>query len=335
MKSMGNDVSGLDEEQIRFMVRNQRQDTLIAEESFTRLLQEEITPLRAPVVSVVGEQDPATDYYGERYKEWHFLSPETALVILDEAGHYFLKYRAEDLAEILTNTHIAMGYGAAHTLDRTSRGPAAGWWIEETSVLPRETPESGAELAGAAPGSAETRAGGDGVSAGVRAGGRTTPGTRIRERPPRRPAGGRPAPEPSMRRFMVVALAQLVSMTGTAITDFAIPVWIYLTTGSLVDFALFTALSIMPGVVAAPLIGALVDRAGKRRMMVTGACLAGGVQLALGLLLWTGNLEIWHLYPLTACLSIALIFQRLAFTTALPSWCPSSTWATRPVSCRW
>ncbi|WP_068923378.1 non-ribosomal peptide synthetase [Planobispora rosea] len=302
MKSMGNDVSGLDEEQIRFMVRNQRQDTLIAEETFTRLLREEITPLRAPVVSVVGEQDPATDYYRERYREWHFLSPETALVILDEAGHYFLKYRAEDLAEILTNTHIAMGYGAAHTLDRTSRGPAAGWWIEETSVLSRGTPESGAE----------------GSWAGEPAGGRTAPETRTRERR----TGGRPAPDPSMRRFMVVALAQLVSMTGTAVTDFAIPVWIYLTTGSLVDFALFTALSIMPGVVAAPLIGALVDRAGKRRMMVTGACLAGGVQLVLGALLWSGSLQIWHFYPLTACLSIALIFQRLAFTTALPQLVP-------------
>ncbi|GGK81471.1 hypothetical protein Ppa06_48630 [Planomonospora parontospora subsp. parontospora] len=325
MKSMGNDVSGLDEEQIRFMVRNQRRDTLIAEESFTRLLAEEIAPLRAPVVSVVGEQDPATDYYRERYREWHFLSPVTALVVLDEAGHYFLKYRAEDLAEILTNTHIAMGYGAAHTLDRTSRGPAAGWWIEETSTLPRKAPP---QTPGTAPpGSAPPEAGADGSppEAGAdgspperRPDGRTVPDARTWKRR----AGGRPAPAPSMRRFMAVALAQLVSMTGTAITDFAIPVWIYLTTGSLVDFALFTALSIMPGVVAAPLIGALVDRAGKRRMMVTGGCLAGGTQLVLGALLWTGNLEIWHFYPLTACLSVALIFQRLAFTTALPQLVP-------------
>ncbi|GAA3446648.1 non-ribosomal peptide synthetase [Planomonospora venezuelensis] len=324
MKSMGNDVSGLDEEQIRFMVRNQRRDTLIAEESFTRLLQEEIAPLRAPVVSVVGEQDPATDYYLERYREWHFLSPVTALVILDEAGHYFLKYRAEDLAEILTNTHIAMGYGAAHTLDRTSRGPAAGWWIEETSVRPPGAPDASggtAPEAATAPEPPAALAGGNGAPPATRAGGRTAPAARTRERPPRR-RDARPAPEPSMRRFMVVALAQLVTMTGTAITDFAIPVWIYLATGSLVDFALFTALSIMPGVVAAPLIGALVDRAGKRRMMAVGGCLAGGTQLVLGALLWTGNLEIWHFYPLTACLSVALIFQRLAFTTALPQLVP-------------
>ncbi|MEU6998280.1 amino acid adenylation domain-containing protein [Nonomuraea sp. NPDC046570] len=275
MKSMGNDISGLDEEQVRFMVRNQRRDTLIAEESFTRMLSERVEPLRAPVVAVVGEQDPATDYYRERYREWHFLAPSTALVILDEAGHYFLKYRADDLAQVLTNAHVAMGYGAADTLDRRSRGPGAGWWIEETSTLGQDPP-------------------------------------------PQRDS----APKPSMRRFMAVAAAQLVSMVGTAVTDFAIPIWVYTTTGSLVNFALLVALAIMPGVLAAPLIGAIVDRSSRRRMMIVGNCLAGGVQLALGLLLWTGTLDIWHIYPLTAALSVALIFQRLGFTSALPQLVP-------------
>ncbi|MFD2352276.1 thioesterase II family protein [Nonomuraea ferruginea] len=85
MKAMGNDISGLDEEQVKFMVRNQRRDTLIAEEAFTRMLAERAEPLRPPVIAVVGEQDPATDYYRERYREWHFLSETTALVVLDEA----------------------------------------------------------------------------------------------------------------------------------------------------------------------------------------------------------------------------------------------------------
>lgn len=111
-------------------------------------------------------------------------------------------------------------------------------------------------------------------------------------------------------------------MVGTAITDFAIPVWIYLTTGSLVDFALFVALSIMPGVLIAPLAGAIVDRSSRRSMMILGNCMAGGTQLVLGALFWTDTLQIWHIYPLTACLSIALIFQRLGFTTALPQLVP-------------
>ncbi|GAA4184492.1 hypothetical protein GCM10022252_13500 [Streptosporangium oxazolinicum] len=369
MKSMGTDISGLDDEQVRFMVRNQRRDTLIAEEIFTRVLAERIERLRAPVVSVVGEQDPTTDYYQERYREWHFLSDTTALVILDEAGHYFLKYRAAELSEILTNTHIAMGYGAAGTLDRSSRGPGAGWWVEEVSVRSSDPEEpTGAEGAAGAgksgapeePAAPEGDAGpaseepsgppdagrtgsgngkataspsgkatgtGNGRVTGLQNGKATGPAngkakTRTRAGTRARAGTGVKAPPPSLRRFLVVAAFQLVSMVGTAITDFAIPVWIYLTTGSLVDFALFVALSIMPGVVIAPLAGAIVDRSSRRSMMILGNCMAGGTQLVLGALFWTDTLEIWHIYPLTACLSIALIFQRLGFTTALPQLVP-------------
>ncbi|WP_440064953.1 amino acid adenylation domain-containing protein [Streptosporangium sp. OZ121] len=348
MKSMGTDISGLDDEQIRFMVRNQRRDTLIAEEIFTRVLAERVERLRAPVISVVGEQDPTTDYYQERYREWHFLSDTTALVILDEAGHYFLKYRAAELSEILTNTHIAMGYGAAGTLDRSSRGPGAGWWVEEVSV---DSPapdlsegatdsaqegggEDGEDASGSvtvaasreAPGSGRRSDRSDGKDAAAPAGGggagRANGSGPGKAGGPRRARAGMKAPPPSLRRFLVVAAFQLVSMVGTAITDFAIPVWIYLTTGSLVDFALFVALSIMPGVVIAPLAGAIVDRSSRRSMMILGNCMAGGTQLVLGALFWTDTLQIWHIYPLTACLSIALIFQRLGFTTALPQLVP-------------
>ncbi|MFI6907016.1 amino acid adenylation domain-containing protein [Nonomuraea sp. NPDC050394] len=270
MKAMGNDISGLDEEQVKFMVRNQRRDTLIAEESFTRMLGERAEPLRAPVIAVVGEQDPATDYYRERYREWRFLSPTTALVVLSEAGHYYLKYRADDLAQILTNTHIAMEYGSTAALNRSARGPAARWWVEETE----------------------------------------------REQPAKQ------APPPSMRRFLSVSAAQLVALVGTAITDFAIPIWVYTTTGSLLNFALLVALAIMPGVLAAPLLGAIVDRSGKRAMMALGNSLAGGVQLIFGALLWTGTLATWHIYPLVATLSVMMVFQRLAYSAALPQLVP-------------
>ncbi|MFD2352275.1 MFS transporter [Nonomuraea ferruginea] len=125
-----------------------------------------------------------------------------------------------------------------------------------------------------------------------------------------------------MRRFLAVSAFQLLSMVGTAVTDFAIPIWVYTTTGSLLNFALLVALAIMPGVLAAPLIGALVDRHGKRAMMALGNCLAGGVQLVFGVLLWTGDLATWHIYPLVTLLSITLVFQRLAYTAALPQLVP-------------
>ena len=44
--------------------------------------------LDAPIISVVGERDPATQLYEERFKEWRFLTDTSALVVLDEGGHF-------------------------------------------------------------------------------------------------------------------------------------------------------------------------------------------------------------------------------------------------------
>jgi MFS family permease len=125
-----------------------------------------------------------------------------------------------------------------------------------------------------------------------------------------------------MRRFLVVAAGQLVSVTGSALTEFAIPLWIYLTTGSLAQFALFAVLGLVPGMLVSPLAGAIVDRSDRRRVMLAGDIAAGGTQLTLGALLWTGNLQIWHIYPLLACLSVALTFQRVAYASAIPQLVP-------------
>ncbi|WP_433444169.1 non-ribosomal peptide synthetase/MFS transporter [Nonomuraea sp. CA-141351] len=264
LTSMGLDMSELDPGQARHIIRNMREDTEAAEEYFTGLFESAVAPLRAPIISVAGERDPATEYFEERYREWHFLSPATAVVELDEAGHFFLKYRARELAEIVTRTHLALDSGQAVS------GP--NWRLREVSHADRPAPS--------------------------------------------------PGPQPSMRRFLGVAGGQLVSIMGSALTEFAIPIWIYLTTGSLAQFALLAVLGLVPGMVAAPLAGAIVDRTDRRTVMLCGDYAALGTQLLLGVLLWTGNLQTWHVYPLLALLSVALTFQRLAYASSVPQLVP-------------
>ncbi|MFI7127215.1 amino acid adenylation domain-containing protein [Nonomuraea sp. NPDC050153] len=280
LTSMGLDMSELDPGQARHIIRNMREDTEAAEEYFTGLFESAVEPLRAPVISVAGERDPATEYFEERYREWHFLSPTAAVVELDEAGHFFLKYRAQELAEIVTRTHLALDPG------ETAAGP--NWRLHETSHLaqPTATPSPSPS-----PTSAPLKASAAGA-------------------------------QPSMRRFLAVAGGQLVSIMGSALTEFAIPIWIYLTTGSLAQFALLAVLGLVPGMVVAPLAGAIVDRSDRRTVMLGGDFAALGTQLLLGVLLWTGNLQTWHIYPLLALLSVALTFQRLAYTSAVPQLVP-------------
>jgi amino acid adenylation domain-containing protein len=291
LASMGVDLSDLEPEHAERIVRNMRREAERAEDYFTELLAKspsmspsapgtasaQVTApgtasaswarLRAPLITVAGDRDPATEFHEERYREWHFLADTTALVVMHEAGHFFLKYRAAELARVITEVHPSLATTAP------GRDGEATWWL------------AGASRHGHAP---------------------DLPG----------------GPEPSMRRFSAVASGQLVSILGSAFTEFAVPIWIYQTTGSVANFALFAVLGLVPGLLVAPFAGAIVDRMDRRRVMLAGDIGAGASQLLLGTLLWTGNLQVWHIYLPLVTLSVALTFQRLAYASAIPQLVP-------------
>ncbi|GAB3981721.1 amino acid adenylation domain-containing protein [Plantactinospora veratri] len=272
LTSMGVDMSDIEPGQARQIIRNMRRDSDSAEAYFTRLMHSGTERLRAPVVTVAGERDPATEFYAERFTEWHFLTDRAAVVVLDEAGHFFLRWRAEELAEIVTTVGPAVLAERTGPLTRPARGAAPTWWLHDTS-----------------------RSAGRVATAG---------------------------PQPSMGRFLVVALAQLVSILGSTLTDVALPLWVLKETGSLLNFALLAVAGLVPGLLVLPVAGAVVDRYSRRAVILCGDVGAGGTQLLLGLLLWTGSLQVWHIYPLIALLSVSLTFQRLAYNSAIAQLVP-------------
>jgi amino acid adenylation domain-containing protein len=274
LTSLGLDLADIDTAQVKKIVKSLRDDSEAAETWFTDYLNSSAERLRAPVVSVIGERDEMTAFYEERYREWLFLTDAAALVVLDEAGHYFLKYRAAELATIITTAHEAMADGeAAAALSRKSRGQDATWWLH---------------------------------------------GTTRGELVPEKTAG----PAPSMARFLAIASGQLVSMTGSAMTEFAVPIWIYMNSGSLSRFALFFAVSLIPGLVVLPVAGAIVDRFSRRAVMLASDSAAGLVQAVFLALLLTDRLRVPHIYVLLIGLSVALTFQRLAYSSAVPQLVP-------------
>jgi len=97
--------------------------------------------------------------------------------------------------------------------------------------------------------------------------------------------------KPSMKLFLFIALGQIVSMFGTSLTGFALGYWIY---------QIFLSLLL-------PVQSQTGGIDGK---------LAMGT-LAIALLLWSGRLEIWHIYISTTISSIAGAFQRPAFLAAI------------------
>ncbi|MER5641438.1 alpha/beta fold hydrolase [Kitasatospora sp. NPDC002227] len=58
--------------------------------------------LRAPLLCVVGEDDPGTAGHAGRHHEWARYAERVELAVLPGAGHYFVKYQAAAVAGLLT-----------------------------------------------------------------------------------------------------------------------------------------------------------------------------------------------------------------------------------------
>jgi amino acid adenylation domain-containing protein len=269
MTSMGVDLAEFDADQADRIVANMRADWEQAELYFTDLLNREVQPLRAPVISVVGTHDPETEYYQERYREWGFITATTALVVLDQAGHFFLRYRAAELAEIVTRTHP--------DLDRPEQAEvgADGWRLAEVNTA-RGVPEGRAD----------------------------------------------DSHNDATRRFLLVAIGQTVTLIGSALTAWAVPLYTYLRSGSLWALATLLTFGILPWLLASPLAGAVADRFDRRKVMMASGVAALTTELTLSLLLLTDAVQVWHLYALVFGLGVAATFQRLAYQAAIPQLVP-------------
>jgi MFS family permease len=126
--------------------------------------------------------------------------------------------------------------------------------------------------------------------------------------------GMRPA---GMRAFTVVWIGQLVSLLGTAMANFALAYWAYITTGAATALALVGFFAFAPTMLVSPLAGALVDRWNRKLMMMLSDVAAISSTAVVLLLYSTGTLQIWHLYLTGAFASVFGAFQFPAYSAAV------------------
>jgi len=130
-----------------------------------------------------------------------------------------------------------------------------------------------------------------------------------------------------MKGFTVVWIGQVVSLLGTAMSNFALTIWAYEITGKATALALVGFFFLTPMVVLSPIAGAIVDRSNRKLMMML-SDLAAGVTTVLILVLYaSGNLQIWHLYIAALISGSFQTFQWPAFSAAITMMLPKEQYA--------
>jgi MFS family permease len=117
--------------------------------------------------------------------------------------------------------------------------------------------------------------------------------------------------------FSVVWLGQLVSMTGSGMTRFALTIWVWQKTGEATALALVAIFSFAPAILFSPIAGAIVDRVSRKKVMIASDLAAGLSTVALLILYSTGSLEIWHLWATGFFASAFESFQFPAYSAAV------------------
>jgi DHA3 family macrolide efflux protein-like MFS transporter len=99
------------------------------------------------------------------------------------------------------------------------------------------------------------------------------------------------------RNFFTIWIGQALSLIGSRMGGFALVWWLTQESGgSATVLATSSLVATLPGVFLGPIAGALVDRWSRKRVMLIADSLVAAFSAGLGLLAWSGRLQIWHIY---------------------------------------
>ncbi|HWG84281.1 MAG TPA: MFS transporter [Deinococcales bacterium] len=125
-----------------------------------------------------------------------------------------------------------------------------------------------------------------------------------------------------MTAFSLVWAGQLVSMFGSAMTQFALTLFVYQETQAATALALMGVFTFLPLVLASPVAGALVDRWNRKLVMMLSDLASGAASIAILVLSSLGSLEVWHLYVTGFIIGTFQAFQFPAYSAAISTMVP-------------
>ena len=112
-----------------------------------------------------------------------------------------------------------------------------------------------------------------------------------------------------LRSFLILWSSQAVSELGTAMTNFALIIWVYGQKESASSITVLTVCSFLPTIFFRFIAGTLADHWDKKRIMLTADLMAACGTITVFVLYSFSALQVWHLYIINVVLSFMNAFQ--------------------------
>ena len=121
----------------------------------------------------------------------------------------------------------------------------------------------------------------------------------------------------SLRSFLIIWIGQLVSLVGSQLTGFALGVWVYDQTHSVMQLALTQIAFQAPQILLSPLAGVLADRWDRRTAMIVSDFGAGMAVLVTAILYINNLLAPWMVIPINLWMSAFTTLMWPAYTASI------------------
>lgn len=130
-----------------------------------------------------------------------------------------------------------------------------------------------------------------------------------------------------LERFLLLWSSQAVSTLGSAMTNYALIIWVYRQKGTATSITLLAFCSYLPSILFSFVAGTLADKWDKRKIMLVGDLVAALCTLGVFVLFKTNTLQIWHLYAINFLNSLMNAFQYPASNVAVSLIAPKEQYA--------
>lgn len=109
--------------------------------------------------------------------------------------------------------------------------------------------------------------------------------------------------------YIIFWLSQSLSQLGSAMTSFALIIWAYKQTNSVMAVSLMTFFSYLPYIIVSIFVGAFVDTQDKKTIILYSDSIAAACSAVVLILIFSDQLAIWHIYIVNSIVGFMNAFQ--------------------------